>query len=126
MPGRPDTFAPAELDELCRSFPGAVPEHPFGPETTVYKVSGKLFALVALAAEPPLRINLKCEPLLAEQLRADHPATILPGYHMNKRHWNTVVLDGSLARDFVVELVEDSYDLVVEGLPAARRPGASP
>ena len=115
-------FTPEQLDELCRSFPGAVADQPFGPETTVYKVAGKMFALCALGAAPPLRVNLKCEPLIAEQLRLDFPDAVLPGYHMNKRHWNTVVLGGTLDRAFVTELVEDSYDLVVAGLPRSRRP----
>lgn len=111
----------ADLDELCRSFADAVLEHPFGPDVAVYKVAGKLFALAPHDADP-VRVNLKCEPALADQLRTSYPGVILPGYHMNKRHWNTVVLDGTLSNQMVVELVEDSYDLVVEGLPAARRP----
>jgi predicted DNA-binding protein (MmcQ/YjbR family) len=86
----------------------------------VFKVAGKMFALSRLGAEPPLRVSLKCEPLLAEQLREVHPA-VLPGYHLNKRHWNTVVLDGSLPEQMVCEMIEDSYDLVVSSLSAARR-----
>jgi predicted DNA-binding protein (MmcQ/YjbR family) len=83
-------------------------------------VNGKMFALCQLGREPPLRLNLKCEPDLAEQLRAAHPA-ILPGWHMNKRHWNTVVLDGSLPRRMLLDLIEDSYDLVVAKMPRAVR-----
>ena len=103
------------LRTLCLGFPGAVEELPFGPETTVFKVAGKIFALTALDAEP-LRVSLKCEPELAEQLRGSYPA-VVPGYHLNKRHWNTVTLDGSLADPLVRDLVEDSYDLVVSALP---------
>ena len=101
---------------LCSGFPGAVEELPFGPETNVFKVAGKIFAIVPLGAEPPLRISLKCDPELVPELRAAH-AAIDGGYHLDKRHWNTVTLDGSLPEPFVRDLVEDSYDLVVSGLP---------
>ncbi|MFF3248203.1 MmcQ/YjbR family DNA-binding protein [Streptomyces sp. NPDC002870] len=111
-------MTPQELRAFCLEFNAAVEEFPFGPETSVFKVLGKLFALSALDAEP-LRVNLKCEPEIAVQLRADHPA-ITPGYHMNKRHWNTVTV-GGLSDRMVRELVEDSYDLVVAGLPKAER-----
>jgi predicted DNA-binding protein (MmcQ/YjbR family) len=104
-----------DLRRLCLGFPGAVEEYPFGPETSVFKVAGKLFALGPLESTP-LRVSVKCEPDLAAQLRATYPA-IAPGYHLNKRHWNTVTLDGSLPDGFVRDLVEDSYDLVVSALP---------
>ncbi len=108
------------LRELCLSFPGTELTFPFHPGVPVFKVAGKVFALCLHG--DPLSVNLKCEPTLAEQLREAHPA-IGPGYHMNKRHWNTVVLDGSLADTMVRDLVEDSYDLVVAALPRARRRG---
>ena len=111
----------AELRALCLDFPGAVETAPFGPETTVFKVAGKMFALSPLAARP-LRVSLKCEPLLAERLRAANPA-VLPGYHLNKAHWNTVLIDGSLPGQMIKDMIEDSYDLVVSGLPASLRPG---
>ena len=76
---------------------------------------GKIFAIAALDREPPA-ISLKCEPEIAAQLRAGHEA-ITPGYHLNKRHWNTVHVDGSLPEQLVRDMVEDSYDLVVESLP---------
>ncbi|HET6354775.1 MmcQ/YjbR family DNA-binding protein [Streptomyces sp.] len=107
-----------ELKAFCLEFSAAVEEFPFGPEVSVFKVHGKLFALCALDAEP-LKVNLKCEPEIAVQLRADH-AAIVPGYHMNKRHWNTVTV-GELPDRLVRELIEDSYDLVVAGLPKAVR-----
>jgi predicted DNA-binding protein (MmcQ/YjbR family) len=110
---------PAELREHLLSFTGAQETFPFGPETSVFKVAGKMFALSRLGADS-LRVSLKCEPQLAEALRAEH-AAVLPGYHLNKRHWNTVVLDGSLPEPLVRDMLEDSYDLVVSGLPAARR-----
>jgi predicted DNA-binding protein (MmcQ/YjbR family) len=86
---------------------------------SVFKVCGKMFALSGLG-QTPLRISLKCEPLLAEQLREAHSA-VTPGYHLNKRHWNTVIIDGSLPEQMIKDMVEDSYDLVVSKLPAARR-----
>jgi predicted DNA-binding protein (MmcQ/YjbR family) len=101
------------------ALPGAGEERPFGPETAVFKVAGKIFAISRLQARP-LQVSLKCEPALAEQLRAAHTA-IAPGYHLNKRHWNTVTLDGSLPTGLVEAMIEDSYDLVVSALPRKRR-----
>jgi len=109
----------AQLRELCLGFPGSAETFPFGPETSVFKVAGKMFALSQLA-EAPLRVSLKCEPPLAEQLRAAH-AAVLPGYHLNKRHWNTVIIDGSIPEQTIRDMMEDSYDLVVSGLPSSRR-----
>ena len=96
-------------------FSGAEETYPFSAETTVFKVRGKIFAIAALDREPPA-ISLKCEPDLAAQLRADH-AAITPGYHLNKRHWNTVAVDGSLPEGMLRDMVEDSYDLIVSALP---------
>ena len=105
----------AALRAWCLAQPGAVEEFPFGPEHSVFKVAGKIFAISALDRSP-LQVSVKCDPELALSLRAGYPA-IRPGYHLNKRHWNTVTLDGSLPDKMVRELVEDSYDLVVSGLP---------
>ena len=110
---------PAELRHHCLSFAGAEERFPFGPKTSVFKVAGKMFALSQLAADS-LRVSLKCEPELAEALRGAH-ASVLPGYHLNKRHWNTVVIDGSLPDENIRDMIEDSYDLVVSKLPRARR-----
>jgi predicted DNA-binding protein (MmcQ/YjbR family) len=107
------------LREHCLSLTGAAETFPFGPETSAFKVSGKIFALSGLD-QVPLRISLKCEPDLAEQLRETH-AAVRPGYHLNKRHWNTVVVDGSLTDQMIKDMVEDSYDLVVSSLPHARQ-----
>ncbi|HEY1458306.1 MAG TPA: MmcQ/YjbR family DNA-binding protein [Solirubrobacteraceae bacterium] len=85
----------------------------------VFKVAGKMFALCQLS-ESPLQLSLKCEPELAEQLRLAHPA-VIPGYHLNKRHWNTVIIDGSLPDEMIGDMLEDSYDLVVSQLPKARQ-----
>lgn len=99
---------------------GAVEDFPFDTVTLVIKVSGKMFALIGIN-DDPLRLNLKCDPAKAEFLREHYPA-ILPGYHMNKRHWNTVILNGSIPDAEILSLIDDSYALVVQGLPKSRRP----
>jgi predicted DNA-binding protein (MmcQ/YjbR family) len=104
-----------DLRRRCLRFAGAIEDFPFGPEHSVFKVAGKMFALSALD-RTPLEVSLKCEPALAVELRNTYPA-IRPGYHLNKRHWNTITLDGSLADRLVCDLIEDSYDLVVSALP---------
>jgi predicted DNA-binding protein (MmcQ/YjbR family) len=104
-----------ELRGWCLQQAGAFEDFPFGPEHSVFKVAGKMFALSALDREP-LEVSVKCEPELAVELRNSYPA-IRPGYHLNKRHWNTVTLDDSLPDQFVRDLIEDSYDLVVSALP---------
>ena len=108
-----------ELRDWCLSLRGAEETFPFGPNTSVFKVAGKMFALSQLGAES-LRVSVKCEPDLAAALRSAH-AAVLPGYHLNKRHWNTVIIDGSLADKEIQEMIEDSYDLVVSRLPRAKR-----
>lgn len=110
---------PGELRDHCLSFRGAQETFPFGPETSVFKVRGRMFALSSLAADS-LRVSVKCEPALADALRGAH-AAVIPGYHLNKRHWNTVILDGSLPDEAVRDMIEDSYDLAVSKLPAADR-----
>ena len=107
-------MGPAKLRNCCLSFTGAEETFPFGPQTSVFKVSGKMFALSALGARE-LSVSVKCEPALADALREAHPA-VIPGYHLNKRHWNTVLLDGSLPDATVRDMIEDSYDLVVSKL----------
>ncbi|MCU1562874.1 MAG: hypothetical protein V7635_1356 [Arthrobacter sp.] len=114
----------AALRALCLGFPGAFEDFPFGPETSVFKVraavsggarhEAKMFALSSMD-DAALSVSLKCEPALAEQLRAVHPE-ITGAWHLNKTHWNGVRLDGSLPDSMVRDLVEDSYDLVVATL----------
>ena len=106
----------AQLLRLCLSFPGAEETFPFGPETSVFKVGGKMFALSPLQRKP-LHVSVKCEPELGEQLRGTY-AEIEPGYHLNKRHWLTITCGGDAPDELVRELVAGSYDLVVG---AARR-----
>ena len=108
-----------ELRDICLSFIGSEETFPFGLETSVFKVGGKIFALSQLAGEP-LKVSLKCEPALAGELRKLH-AAIVPGYHLNKQHWNTVTIDGSLADEMIHDMIEDSYDLIVSSLPMTRQ-----
>lgn len=98
---------------------GSVEETPFGPQALVYKVMGKMFALVAWE-ENPLTISLKCDPNEALFLRDLYPA-VIPGYHMNKRHWNTVTIDGTIPSLEFWRMIDDSYKLVVQGLKKAER-----
>ena len=95
--------------------PGAVEDYPFGDDVAVFKVGGRVFALCTLDGQPG-RVSLKCDPTLAEALRDRYPA-VTAGYHLNKRHWNTITLDGSLPDRLVRDMIEDSYDLVVSALP---------
>lgn len=98
---------------------GSEETFPFGPNTSVFKVGGKMFALSQLAADE-LRISVKCEPALAVRLRQAH-VEVIPGYHLNKRHWNTLIIGGGLSDELIRDMIEDSYDLVVSALPASRR-----
>ena len=108
-----------ELRAVCLAHAGAEETAPFGAEVSVFKVGHKIFAICALD-RTPLEVSLKCEPELAAELRATYSA-IRPGYHLNKRHWNTVTVDGSIADQLVRDLIEDSYDLVVSALPKRTR-----
>jgi predicted DNA-binding protein (MmcQ/YjbR family) len=112
--------SPEELRAFCLSFNATVEDFPFSPDMSVFKVLGKLFALTRLDGSP-LTVNLKCDPEDAIRLREEYEGLIIPGYHMNKRHWNTVTVDGDLPDRLLKELIEDSYDLVVAGLPRAER-----
>ena len=103
-----------DISEYCLSKKGVTEDYPFDDVTLVLKVMGKMFALVVWA-ESPLRINLKCDPDLALHLREAYKA-IQPGYHMNKKHWNTITLDNSIPDEEILTIIDDSYDLVVRGL----------
>ena len=104
----------------CLAKKGAVKEYPFGPETTVIKVADKMFALLFEGNGENRRLNLKCDPIIAENLREQHEA-VKPGYHMNKKHWNTVVLTGSLGEEEISMLIDHSYDLVFKSLTRAEK-----
>jgi len=111
----------AALRRYCEAKRAAVAEHPFGPGALVMKVGGKIFAIIG-EDDDPVTISLKCEPELATALRAAHDA-VLPGYHLDKRHWNTVTLDGTVSDSDVRDWIDDSYDLVVDRLPRRSREG---
>jgi predicted DNA-binding protein (MmcQ/YjbR family) len=103
----------------CRTRPGAAEEFPFGPDARVFKVGGKMFAVCPPGPEPDT-VTLKCHPAFAEQLRREH-TSITAAYHMNKKHWNSVRLDGSVPGHLVEDLLGHSYTLVVDSLPRAVR-----
>jgi predicted DNA-binding protein (MmcQ/YjbR family) len=99
------------VEEYILSMPNAKQEYPFGKEVAVYKAKDKMFALIAEKSNP-VRLSLKCDPLLAETLRAKYE-TVMPGYHLNKKHWNTIVLTGQLSWVEVKDLIKHSFELVV-------------
>lgn len=103
----------------CLAKVGSVEDYPFGEDAAVFKVAGRMFALVLMRSAPGT-VSLKCDPEVAADLRARYDA-ITPGYHLNKRHWNTVELDGSVPDEELAELIDHSYDLVVAGLTRAQR-----
>jgi predicted DNA-binding protein (MmcQ/YjbR family) len=105
--------------ELCLRLPGAAEDYPFGDDVAVAKVGGKMFALVMLTGEPGT-VTLKCDPAWALELREIH-AAVRPGYHTNKRHWNTVDLDGTVDAEDLEDMIQHSYELVARGLPRRER-----
>ena len=109
----------AQFREYCLSKPRATEGTPFGPDVLVFKVRGKMFALAALE-EVPTTVNLKCEPDLALDLR-DRYEQVQPGYHMNKKHWNTVEIESEIPDSEVREMIDHSYELVTKSPPKAER-----
>lgn len=114
-----------ELIRYCLTRTGAVEDFPFGPEPSVMKVGGKMFALIS--EDGAASISLKCDPFEADLLRAQYEA-VKPGYHLNKRHWNTVTVDGSVPEQELLDMIDQSYGLVVRSLTKAEREklGAAP
>lgn len=108
----------AQLREYCLRKDRATERTPFGPDVLVFKVGGKMFALAALD-EVPTRVNLKCDPDLALELR-DRYEEVRPGYHMNKKHWNTVEIEGGIPDPELRKMIDHSYDLVAKSLPKPR------
>ena len=104
---------------MASRLPGAVEEQPFGPDVDVMKVAGKIFAILSPGADPEA-ISLKCEPGRALELRARYDA-VIPGYHLNKRLWNTVHLDGTIPDEEISEMLVHSYEQVVAGLSKSQR-----
>jgi predicted DNA-binding protein (MmcQ/YjbR family) len=103
-----------DIVKYCESKAGVVKDFPFDLNTLTMKVGGKMFLLADINADPP-RINLKCDPELAEEMRKEY-TSIIPGYHMNKAHWNTVIVDGSIKEETILWMIDHSYDLVYNGL----------
>ena len=104
------------LRNYCLSKPATEETLPFGPDTLVYKVGGKIFLICSMDAEP-LQFNVKCDPEKAIELRERYEC-VQPGYHMNKKHWNTIVVDGTVSNSMLKEWIDDSYELIVDSLPA--------
>jgi len=102
-----------EVRDYCLLKKGVMEDFPFGESTSVMRIGGKIFALMNLDGPPS--INLKCNPVRAVELREEYPS-IRPGYHMNKNHWNTLILDGSLPKDLIISLLDHSYELVFNSL----------
>lgn len=108
-----------ELQALLATFRAAEPVYPFGPEAQVWKVGGKIFAIVG-EGRGPQQVSVKCDPELAMDLRDEFPDHVSPGYHLNKKHWNTVLVEG-LPDVELMDWIEHSYDLVAASLPARLR-----
>jgi len=134
-------MTPAALRQLLLSHPGAIEDHPFGSDPHVYKVGGRMFALVSDGASrlteplsgsphpsrrtPRQTITLKLEPWHGQLLRGQHPC-VRPGYHMNKEHWNTITVDARVAADELADWIDESYTLVVAGLTRKARAALRP
>ena len=103
-----------DIREYCMIKKGVTEDFPFDEETLVLKVLGKMFALISLE-KIPLQLNLKCDPELAVELREKYES-VLPGYHMNKKYWNSIIVDGTLRNKLIYRWIDDSYNLVVKGL----------
>ncbi len=101
-----------QLREYTLSKPDVEETFPFGPDTLVYKINGKIFLLTGFESIP-LQFNVKCDPDLALELREQY-AAVIPGWHMNKKHWNTVIIDGSISNKRLQELIDHSYQLVAK------------
>lgn len=99
------------LREYVLGKPSVTEGFPFGDDVIVYKVNGKVFLLLPLDTQP-LQFNVKCDPEKAIELREAYPGAVLPGYHMNKKHWNTIVVDGTLGNKQLLEMIDESYRLV--------------
>jgi predicted DNA-binding protein (MmcQ/YjbR family) len=112
-----------ELREYCISKKGVVESMPFGPDVLLFKVMGKVFLLFSLD-NSTLQFNLKCTPEKAIELREQYPC-VLPGYHMNKKHWNTIIVDGTINSKLLYEWITDSYNLVIKGLTKAQQKALS-
>jgi predicted DNA-binding protein (MmcQ/YjbR family) len=109
-----------ELRAYCLNKKGVTESFPFDNDTLVLKVLGKMFVLISLERQP-LSFNVKCEPENAIQLRETYPENVLPGYHMNKQHWNTVIINQVLSSSLIKHFVDDSYLLVLKSIPKSKQ-----
>ena len=109
-----------EFRDYCLSKKEVTESFPFDEQTLVFKVMNKMFALCALERSPS-QVNLKCEPERSVELRAEYDGLIIPGYHMSKLHWNTILIEDNVPYDLLLELIDHSYQLVVDGLPKKLR-----
>lgn len=112
-------MTPDQITAYCLEKTWTTEEYPFGPSPTVLKVAGKMFALLALGIDG-IQLSLKCDPVIAANLREQNPS-IRPGYHLNKKHWNTVTVDASVTESDLKAMIDHSYELVVRGLPKSKR-----
>jgi predicted DNA-binding protein (MmcQ/YjbR family) len=110
---------PEELRSFCLSFENTTEDFPFGPENLVFRIEGKIYLIIDLSE--PDHCNVKCDPEKAIQFREEYPEDVLPGYHMNKKHWNTIRLNGKLPKSMIKDMIRESYQLVTASGPA--RPG---
>jgi len=108
-----------EFREYCISKPGATEEFPFDETTLVFKVAGKMFALTDL--EDDFKISIKCDPEKAIELREQYPDSVMPAYHMSKKHWNMIYIDGRIPDNKLFEWIDDSYKLVIGKLPKLKQ-----
>ncbi|MFD2201586.1 MmcQ/YjbR family DNA-binding protein [Shivajiella indica] len=108
--------------DYCLNKPGASEDTPFDEDTLCFKVGGKIFAIIDIVDFKS--VNLKCDPEWAMELREEFVG-IMPGYHMNKKHWNTVLFDGSVSDKLILNLVDHSYDLVLNSIPKSKRDNLS-
>lgn len=110
-----------DLRDYCLALSFVTEETPFGPDTLVFKVAGKVFLLLGLDQIDDMRFNVKCDPEYAVELREQYEQTVIPGYHMNKKHWNTVYCNRELSDAKLKELIDHSYELVYNALPKSVR-----
>jgi predicted DNA-binding protein (MmcQ/YjbR family) len=113
-----------QLRDYCLSKPFVEESFPFGPDTLVFKVGGKIFLLTGLDQDR-LSFNAKCDPNKIEELREEF-SCVLPGYHMNKKHWNTIIVDGSVSTRQLKSWIDDSYNLIIQSLPKKLRDSFHP
>lgn len=116
---KPRTWTLADVEAYCDERPNSVSSYPFGPSPLVYKIGGKIFALLGNRSGHD-SVSLKCDPERTPMLRSSYPA-ITPGYHLNKTHWNTLVLDGSLPPSLIKQLIDHSHEIVAASAPRKRR-----